>query len=305
MAIASASAPPRPIGLGVLATLVFLCASWGLQQVGIKLAMAEVPAMTQMAIRSAGGAALMAAFAAARGVRLFEPDRTLVPGLVLGVLFGAEFMLIYLGLSLTTASRSVLFLYTAPFFVALGAMVVLPGERLAGPQWIGLGLSFSGVVAALGLPAGEMTTRTILGDLACLGGGALWGTTTLIIRATRLRHAPFEKVTLYQLVVSALMAAAVAWASGERVTAMPSAATLGWIAYQVVWIAFLTFLIWFRLVIRHPAGPLQAATSMTPLFGVAFGVLILGEPMSPGFALAVALEVAGLALVSGALGRRR
>jgi len=305
MATASAPALPRTLGPGVLATLVVLCASWGLQQVGIKLAMADVPPVTQMAIRSAGGAVLMAGFAVTRGVRFAERDGTLVPGLLLGLIFGGEFVLIYLGLSLTTASRSVLFLYTAPLFVALGALVVLPGERLAGRQWAGLALSFCGVVVAFGLPTEGMTARTLLGDLACLAGGALWGTSTLVIRASRLRRAPFEKVALYQLVVSALMAGATAWAIGERTTAMPSATAVGWIGYQIVWVAFVTFLVWFRLVSRYPAGPLQAATSMTPLFGVAFGVLILGEPMSPGFALAVALSVAGLALVSGAPGRRR
>ena len=305
MTVSTAAAPSRPLDLATLAVVVMLCASWGLQQVGIKLAIADVPAVTQMAVRSAGGALLMFGFALARGVRLREPDRTLVPGVLLGLVFSVEFILIYVGLSLTTASRSVLFIYTSPFFVALGAMLLLPGERLSATQWAGLALSFAGVVAALGLPSGNVTLWTLVGDLCCLGGGILWAISTLIIRMTPLRQAPFEKVTLYQLSISAVMAAAAAWLFGERVTAMPSAATVGWIAYQVIWVAFVTFLLWFRLLVRHPVAPLQAATSMTPLFGVLFGVVVLGEPMSPGFALAVALVVAGLALVSGVVGRRR
>jgi drug/metabolite transporter (DMT)-like permease len=302
---AAAAPAPRTLGLGVMATLAVLCASWGLQQVGIKLAMPEVPPLVQMAVRSAGGALLMIAFAAARRVPLSARDGTLGPGLLVGVLFGAEFVLIYVGLSLTAASRSVLFLYTAPFFVAVGALVLLPGERLRPAQWAGLGLSFAGVATALGVPSGAPGGTTLVGDLLCLGGGFLWAVTTLLIRASRLRSAPFEKVAIYQLGVSAVVAAGAALAMGEEVAAWPSAVALGWVAYQVVWVGFVTFLVWFWLVVHYPAGPLQAATSMTPLFGVAFGVVMLGEPMTPAFAAAVAFEVAGLALVSGALGRRR
>ena len=62
-------------------------------------------------------------------MKFFERDGTLWPGLIAGVIFGIEFVLIYRGLLLTSASRAVVFLYTAPFFVALGSYQFL-GERL-------------------------------------------------------------------------------------------------------------------------------------------------------------------------------
>ena len=52
-----------------------------------------------------------------------------------------EFLLIFRGLQFTTASRASLFIYTAPFFVALGSPLFLPGEQLAPAQWLGLVLS--------------------------------------------------------------------------------------------------------------------------------------------------------------------
>ena len=64
-----------------------------------------------------------------RGVKFFERDGTLWAGVANGIIFGIEFVLIYQGLLLTSASRAVVFLYTAPFFVALGSYVFL-GERL-------------------------------------------------------------------------------------------------------------------------------------------------------------------------------
>ena len=101
-------------------------------------------------------------------------------------------MLIYRGLLLTSASRAVVFLYTAPFFVALGSYLFL-GERLRASQWGGLGLSFAGVALAIGVPQANVDAKVLLGDLLIVGGGALWAATTLIVKATALIKAPAGK----------------------------------------------------------------------------------------------------------------
>ena len=59
-----------------------------------------------------------------------------------------------------------------------------------------------------------------------------------------------------------------------------------------------TFSLWFALIVKFSASRLSAFTFLTPLFGVAAGHLVLGEPLTPAFALAVALVAAGLILVN-------
>jgi drug/metabolite transporter (DMT)-like permease len=86
--------------------------------------------------------------------------------------------------------------------------------------------------------------------------------------------------------------------AGERMTAMPSAWSLGWLAYQTFWVVSLTFAVWFAMVQRYSASRLSAFTFLTPLFGVASGHFVLGEPVSWGFGAAVALVIAGLVLVN-------
>ena len=93
------------------------------------------------------------------------------------------------------------FLYTAPFFVALGSYQFL-GERLRASQWGGLGLSFAGVALAIGVPQADVDARVLLGDLMVVGGGALWAATTLVVKATSLLRAPPEKPWGYQVAVS-------------------------------------------------------------------------------------------------------
>jgi drug/metabolite transporter (DMT)-like permease len=138
----------------------------------------------------------------------------------------------------------------------------------------------------------------MLGDVMMVGAAAGWAATTLVIKASRLNRVSAEKTMLYQLVVSAPLLAIGVVVFGERIDAMPSALALGALAYQIVWVVSVTYVVWFALVVRYSATRLSAFTFLTPLFGVAAGYLVLNEPLTPPFALAVALVALGLVLVN-------
>src|SRR3984885_11846438 len=160
----------RPLPPAAVAWMLMLCLSWGFNQIAVKLALPDIPPMLQALIRSAGALPVLLLIARARGVKLFASDGTLGAGLFAGLLFSLEFVLIYRGLLLTSASRAVVFLYTSPFFVALGSYQFL-GERLRASQWGGLALSFAGVALAIGVPQANVDSNVLLGDLLVVGGG--------------------------------------------------------------------------------------------------------------------------------------
>ena len=288
----------RPLDAAAAVLAVALCLSWGFNQVAVKLALPEIPPLIQAAFRSTFGALIVVAWARMRGVKLMEADGTLVPGVIAGVLFGLEFLLIYRGLVWTSASRASLFIYTAPFIVVIGARWFLPGDHFDRWQWVGLLLSFAGIAVAFGVPTPGGGTQQVIGDLMMVLAGVAWAATTLVIKATSLVRASYEKVLLYQLIVSAPMLALCAQIFGERVAEPPSAIAAGSLLYQTLWVASFTFLAWFALVQRYSASRLSAFTFLTPLFGVAAGHVVLGDPLTPAFAVAVALVVAGLVLVN-------
>ena len=118
--------------LDVRAVLVLIacCACWGVNQAAIKIANAGISPTLQVGLRSIFAGVLVFAWAQLRGVRLFERDGTLWPGLLAGLMFSVEFMVLYIGLDLTTASRGVVLLYLSPFVVAVGAHYLIPGDRL-------------------------------------------------------------------------------------------------------------------------------------------------------------------------------
>jgi drug/metabolite transporter (DMT)-like permease len=288
----------RPLDAAAVALVLALCVSWGFNQVAVKVALPDIPPLIQAAFRSTFGTLLLLGWVRLRGVKLMEPDGTLVPGIVAGLLFALEFLLIFRGLVLTSASRASLFIYSAPFLVVIGARWFLPGDRFGRSQWLGLVLSFAGMVIAFGVPAPGADMRTLIGDLMLLLAGAAWGATTLVVKATSLVRAPYEKTLLYQLIVSAPVLALGAEVFGERVVEPPSALAVGSLLYQTLWVVGVTYLAWFALIQRYSASRLSAFTFLTPLCGVAAGHLVLGDPITPAFALAVALVVAGLVLVN-------
>jgi drug/metabolite transporter (DMT)-like permease len=286
----------RPLDRVATLVMLMLCASWGLNQITAKYALLDIPPLTQAALRSALCSVLFGAFALWRHPRLLMADGTLVGGVLSGVLFGAEFIVLFLGLQWTTASHAILFLYSAPLFVALGLRFVAPDERLTRLQWIGLVVSFAGVALALGVAS--VTPTQLLGDALSLLAGALWGATTLVIKGSRLKATKPEKVLLYQLVVSAFVIGAAAVFAGEHLPTRLSPLVALCFAYQVIWIVCVTFFLWFWLIGRYRAGELSAFTFLTPVFGVLASVVLMGDPLTPGFLVAVALVTAGILLVN-------
>ena len=289
----------RPLPPRAIALMLLLCVSWGFNQVAVKLALPDIPPLWQGLIRSLGALPVLLLIARFRGTKLFARDGTLRAGLLLGVIFGIEFVMIFRGLALTSASRAVVFLYTAPFFVALGSYRFL-GERLRFAQWAGLALSFAGVALAIGVPQADVDANVLWGDILIVGGGALWAATTLIVKATRLRHAPAEKSLIYQVTLSIPILGLAALVSGETLTRVPGPLALSLMVYQTVWVVGLTFLLWWVLVKTYSASKLSAFTFITPLFGVVASYFILHDTLTPVFGAAALLVIAGLFLVNRA-----
>jgi drug/metabolite transporter (DMT)-like permease len=275
-----------------------LCASWGLNQVVVKVANADISPALQAGVRSIGSGALLIVWARWRRVPLIVRDGTLIPGLAAGLLFAAEFLLVYWGLTLTTASRGVIFLYTAPFVMAIGAHIFVPGDRLTRLKSFGLVVAFAGILVAFADALRLPSRDELFGDLLCLGGAIAWAATTVLIKTSRLQHISAERTLLYQLSVSAVVSPVVALAIGEAGFHDATPMVIGALAYQIVIVAFASYAAWFWLVTRYQASRLAAYTFLTPVFGVAAGAFLLDEPIGVELLAALGLIAAGIYLIN-------
>lgn len=286
--------------------LLASCLFWGFQQILIKTTVGEVPPLWQASLRFAGATVLLWLWCRWRGVALFARDGTLRAGLLAGLLFTAEFTCIYLGLRDTTASRLTVFLYTAPFVVALLLPRIVPAERLRPLQWVGLVIAFAGVALAFGegFLAGS-TARQLRGDALALAAGVFWGLTTLVIRGSRLATASAEKTLFYQVGVTSLVAPLLSLALGEPWSLAYSSYAWFSISLQSAIGAFASYLAWMWMLRHYPATQMSSFTFLAPLFALVFGVVLLKEPLTAQLVVALAGVAVGIVLVNRkAAGRR-
>jgi drug/metabolite transporter (DMT)-like permease len=299
---AAAPAPQRKLALDTRAVviLVVLCLLWGLNQVAAKVALAEVAPLVQAAVRSLGAAVLVTAWATLRGIRLFERDGTLAGGLLAGALFAIEFGCVFIGLQYTTASRMVVFLYLAPFVVAIGMPFIAKSEALRPSQIFGLVAGFAGVAWAFveGFTKPAAGPNQWIGDALGLVACLCWAATTLAVRATKLTSASPEKTLLYQLAVSGVALSLGAAFSGRHLPESLSTIVVASLLFQTVIVCFASFLAWFWLVRHYPATRLSAFTLLTPVFGLLMGALLLGEPITTRLVIALCGVVFGIWMVN-------
>lgn len=284
-------------------TLLMCCALWGLNQTVAKLTLEHLPPLLQAGLRSLGAALLVALWARWRGISLSTANGTLAGGLLAGATFAAEFACIFTGLQYTQASRMIVFIYLAPFVVALGMPLVARSERPTAAQLLGLGVAFGGVAWAFaeGLSdSGAGHDARWIGDALGLLAALLWGANTLTIRGSRLASAVPVQTLYYQLAISGPLLVAASLLAGE---VWPAPALLplqawGLMAFQTVVVTFATYLLWFWLLRRYPATRVTAFTLLTPMFGLLAGVGLLGEPLTLRLGVACAAVVLGIALVN-------
>ncbi len=282
-----------------LGLMLLFCTIWGVQQVVIKLVSEGISPVWQAGLRSIGAVVIVLVWALVRRVRIFVRDDTLWPGLLAGLLFAIEFALIFIGLQYTNASRAVIFLYTAPFFVALGAIWLLPQEPMRRAQWAGMALAFGGVLVLFGEGLFAAAEGAWIGDLLILCAGAFWAATTLTVKASTLARVSAEKTLLYQLGVSAVVLPLLSLAMGEPRVFAPSLLVWAGLAFQIVIVAGMSYLGWFWLISQYPATRLSTFSFLTPVMGVFAGGLLLDEALTPAVFVALGLVGLGIWIANG------
>lgn len=281
--------------------MLLLCLIWAMQQIALKATTDDFSPVFQIALRTLFGGLLVALVMIWRRERIGGALALWKPGLCAGALYALEFLFVGESLRFTTAGHVVVLLYTAPIFAAIGLHWKLAEERLAVIQWVGVILAFGGVVIAFLLRGGDAPAQAdamLWGDLLALLGGAAWGATTVIVRVTPLGSLPASQTLMYQLIGGSALLLLAAVLMGQT-TFHPTPLVWAGFAFQIVFVAFLSYLAWFWLLTKYLASRLGVFSFLTPLFGVVLGAWLLGEPIGPGFLLGSLLVVLGVVLLSG------
>ncbi|TAD90296.1 MAG: EamA family transporter [Alphaproteobacteria bacterium] len=275
--------PIRDLGLALIVAVV-----WGLNFVVAKLGVAEMPPMLLIALRW-----MLVAFVALPFTRLpFGRMREMVAlSAVLGV---AHFAFNFTGIKLVdAATASVIAQVQVPMAAVLGITVM--GDRPGKRRIIGMVIAFAGVAVIAGEP--RMLDQP-LGVILLLAASACWAVGGLI--AKRLADLPPTTVNAWMALVSApaLLACSALFETGQY-EALSEVRPWAWFAivYMAGPVTLLGYGIWYALLRRHPISTLMPFMLLVPVFGVAFGALLMGDPLSAQFLIGAVVTLVGLGLL--------
>ncbi len=277
--------------------LVAFSALLGLNQVMIKIVNAGLQPVFQAGLRSFCAFFPVLLFAMLARKKLSISDGSFWPGMLAGLLFAIEFLIVFIGLDYTSVSRASVLFYTMPLWVALAAHFLLPGESLTSRRFLGILLAIVGVAVALLFKSGVVGEKVWLGDLLCLAGSFFWAAIALLARASKFSRARPEMQLLYQLGVSAPILLLASFWFGDLLRE-PDPLIWFIFSFQVLVVVAIGFLAWFWVLSIYPASDMAVFSFLAPVFGVFFGWLILDEIVGWNILLALILVSVGIALVN-------
>ena len=278
-------------------SLILFSVLVGLNQVLIKVVNGGLQPVFQAGLRSLCALPVIVIFALVAKRKLSITDGSLVGGLICGLLFSGEFILLFLALDYTTVARTSIFFYTMPFWVALAAHFLIPGEHLTGIRTLGLVLAMVGVSLAMSDRPQSTGEFALWGDVMCLFGAMMWAGIVLSTRVTKLSRSTPEMQLVYQLAVSAPIVLLAAPFFGDLLRDLHPY-HIGIFIFQVIVIVAFGFSFWFWLLSKYPASDMASFGFLAPVFGVGFGWLILDEPVTISLLGALVLVGLGIVLVN-------
>jgi O-acetylserine/cysteine efflux transporter len=272
---------------------VVLCVTWGLMFVIQRLAL-EVsgPAWVAAGRVSVGALVLMAFARSLRGLS----RRGIWIVLLLGLTNQFAFIgLQVAGLRTVEAGPAAAIIYLQPVLVVLASAPFL-GERLTARRLAGALLGFAGV-AVVGLH--QSAAASAGGVLLLLAAAVAWAVGAVVTSAV---DEPIVALVVGQHLVGAPLLVTVA-AFAEPFPALSTKLVLC-IGFAGVFGSAFAWMLWSFLMRRGEAGVVSTWLFAVPMLAAAFGVVLLGEPMSLALAIGIALVAAAVRLATSSRGGR-
>ena len=266
---------------------------WGLQAVMMKLLLTQYSAITVVMMRCTLMVIcyFLVVYAANRRIALPTKKQLKILAIMGFCCIPINNIVQFEGLRYTTAIHCTLLGATVPAITAFLAYFILK-ERLNLIQWLGILISFSGVLCMMS--KGDLSAITSqgfnFGDILVLISEVGWSLYIIFGRKVMQELSPIV-TSAWASLCGTLMTVPYALFSGELSFSMPSLQQLGALFFVVVCSGVLATIIWNFGVSTAGAGRSSIFSNITPFTGLIFGNLILNE----AFTL---FDIIGMVLVS-------
>ncbi|GAB4265919.1 MAG: DMT family transporter [Pararhodobacter sp.] len=291
-----APSPRRPLDAPGFWLMVALAMLFGANNLMIKLGNDGLQPVIFAGARSAVAALALGLWIWARGIRLRL--ELWGPGVLLGLCFTVEFLLLFVALDQTTVVRASSLFYAMPIWLALAAHVLFPGERLTPVRFAGFLLGFAGVVITFAGRPDALAGGSLWGDAAALVAGMGWAAIVVVSRSTAIGNEPPEAQLFWQVLVSAVLLCAAAPLYGGPFVRDFNAFQAVLFLVQAIGVVTVGFVLWFWLIGRYQASTVASFSFLTPALSALLGWALLGEEVMATTPVALALLIAGLVLIN-------
>lgn len=205
------------------------------------------------------------------------------------------FVLIAEALTSIDASTAAILNALSPLFACIVAALWIR-DPLTPAKAAGIALCLAGTAVLVGWTPTPMTPRQLLAAGMSVAATAIYGY-TIVFTKVKLREASPLGTAAATLLFAALALAPFSPTARDLSAVPPMAwAALAGLAIVSTTVAFIFY---YRLI--ADVGPVKAitVTLLVPVFGMLWGVIFLGEPVTPGRLAGCAIILAGCALILG------
>lgn len=275
--------------------------TWSSSFLFIKVAVADIGPWSITAGRIVIAAVILYGFLKMRGLSLPQAPSAWARFAFVGVVGNViPFFLIGYGEQTVDSGLAAILMGVMPVVTIVLAHLLIPDEPFTLRRGAGVAMGFGGVVVLVGVDAlGGFGTSTVA-QLAVLGGAVCYSISTVFVRRAVTISGPL--MAAGSQIVGAMVVVPLALAIERPWHYSPSPSSLVAVVMLGVFSTAIAMLIYFRLVKQLGAGKLSQVNYLIPVLGAAWGMLFLGERFNPSTFVALAMVLAGIAIVSG---RRR
>ena len=281
--------------------LVALGAVWGASFLFIKVVVDETTPLQLVAGRHLFGAIALVPVVWARGLRVSQPRRLLLPLLLLAVFASAlPFLLISWAQEHIESGIASVLNSTMPLFTTLFAVAFLEEDRISTPMVVGLLLGFAGILVLSSDELTNLSADGMVGYLAVVAAAAFYGASNVFTRA-RLHDEDRVSISAGQLWIgTALLIPASLAADGAPNLDLSTKAWLSWLTLGVLSTA-LGSVAYYWLIRDVGSVRSSVVTYIIPVVGLVLGAAVLDEKVGVNAALGALLIVMGVAVAMGAV----
>lgn len=280
----------------IIAISLLLAFLWGGNSPAIKVGLEDLPPMALAFLRFVIGLIVVGVWSLYRRVPLGLQRGEFLRLVLLTAIFIAQIIVLNTGTDFTSASRSTIYVNSYPFFTAIFAHLWIPGERLSVAKTLGILIAFSGVFITV-LPNLGNGESTLFGDLLVLVSGCFLGLRVVVTKLLVQSIHPYRLLVWY-LTLSLPVYALLSLLFERNMTFQISLASSVALLYQGGVIAGYCFLAWTAILERYSASKLVVLFFVTPLSGVLFSYLFLGDELTFSLLIGAFLVAAGIYLVN-------